>query len=95
MRHDRTYNEHNFKRWSGKPWLDVRQPGAVAIESEGQEVYAGPRPLEEVERGEIVKALDHFGGNRQRTAAALGIGVRTLGLKLKKWKEENLISQGV
>lgn len=76
------------------PWLNVKQPGGVVVEAE-KELYKGPRPLDEIERGEIVKALDHFGGNRQRTAAALGIGVRTLGLKLKKWKEDNLIGQGV
>ena len=51
------------------------------------------RPLEEVERDQIVRTLDHFHGNRARTARALGIGVRTLGLKLKKWKAEDLIPQ--
>ncbi|WP_428386565.1 sigma-54-dependent transcriptional regulator [Mucisphaera sp.] len=54
----------------------------------------GPvRSLEEVEREQIVQALGYFGGNRQKTAKALGIGVRTLGLKLKKWKEQRLIAQ--
>jgi DNA-binding NtrC family response regulator len=53
------------------------------------------QPLEEIERQQIVTALDRFGGNRQRTAEALGIGVRTLGLKLKKWKEANLVAQTV
>jgi len=52
----------------------------------------GVRRLEEIERQAIIEALDHFGGHRQKTAAALGIGVRTLGLKLKKWKEERLVS---
>ena len=28
----------------------------------------------------------------QKTARALGIGVRTLGLKIKKWKEEQLVA---
>jgi DNA-binding NtrC family response regulator len=54
-----------------------------------------PRPLEDVERDEIVRALGHFGGNRMRTAEALGIGVRTLGLKLKKWKEMNLVASSL
>lgn len=53
------------------------------------------RPLEEVERDRIVHALGRFNGNRTRTAEALGIGVRTLGLKLKKWKEQNLVAQSV
>ncbi|MEM9915882.1 MAG: sigma-54 dependent transcriptional regulator [Planctomycetota bacterium] len=53
------------------------------------------RPLEEVERDRIVHALGQFNGNRTRTAEALGIGVRTLGLKLKKWKEQNLVAQTI
>ena len=53
------------------------------------------QPLEEVERDRILHALDRFNGNRTRTAQALGIGVRTLGLKLKKWKELNLVAQTV
>lgn len=56
----------------------------------------GPlRSLEEVEREEVLRALGRFSGNRTRTAQALGIGVRTLGLKLKKWKEQNLVAQSV
>ena len=47
--------------------------------------------LEVVERQQILRTLDRFHGNRQRTARALGIGVRTLGLKLKKWKESQLV----
>ena len=49
----------------------------------------------EVERDRIVHALGRFNGNRTRTAEALGIGVRTLGLKLKKWKELNLVAQTI
>jgi DNA-binding NtrC family response regulator len=51
--------------------------------------------LEDMERNQIVRALGQFGGNRVRTAEALGIGVRTLGLKLKKWKELNLVAQTI
>lgn len=49
------------------------------------------RPLSDIERETIVHTLAHFHGHRQKTAKALGIGVRTLGLKLKKWKEEELV----
>ncbi|MFG0328221.1 MAG: sigma-54-dependent transcriptional regulator [Phycisphaerales bacterium JB037] len=49
------------------------------------------RPLADIEREVIVTTLKQFNGHRQRTARALGIGVRTLGLKLKKWKEEHLV----
>lgn len=51
------------------------------------------RTLDEIEREAIVRTLMKMGRHRQRTAQALGIGVRTLGLKLKKWKEEQLIEQ--
>ncbi len=53
------------------------------------------RPLEDAERQHVLAALEHFDGNRTRTAEALGIGLRTLGLKLKKWKEQNLVAAGV
>jgi len=52
----------------------------------------GDRTLSEIEREEIVATLQRFNGHRQKTAKALGIGVRTLGLKLKKWKEDSLVS---
>ena len=52
----------------------------------------GDKTLSEIEREEIVATLERFNGHRQKTAKALGIGVRTLGLKLKKWKEDSLVS---
>jgi DNA-binding NtrC family response regulator len=54
-------------------------------------VPAEPEPLEETERRAIITALKSYNGHRQKTAIALGIGVRTLGLKLKKWKSQNLV----
>jgi two-component system, NtrC family, response regulator HydG len=53
------------------------------------------KPLEDLEREAIVSALRRFNGHRQKTAIALGIGVRTLGLKLKKWKQEKLIAESL
>jgi DNA-binding NtrC family response regulator len=44
--------------------------------------------LEDMERDVIEKTLTRFSGHRERTAKALGIGVRTLGMKLKRWREE-------
>jgi DNA-binding NtrC family response regulator len=49
--------------------------------------------LEEIEREAILATLERNRGHRVRSAKDLGIGVRTLGLKLKKWKEEALIPQ--
>ncbi len=60
----------------------------------GADAGEGPiKTLAEIEREIIVQTLRRFNGHRQRTAKALGIGVRTLGLKLKKWKEEQLVEQ--
>jgi DNA-binding NtrC family response regulator len=51
----------------------------------------GKLTLEDIEREVIVATIEHNRGHRQRSASALGIGVRTLGLKLKKWKEQQLV----
>jgi len=51
----------------------------------------GELTLADIERETIVATLRRNGGHRQRSAKALGIGVRTLGLKLKKWKEDRIV----
>jgi len=43
-------------------------------------------PLEDVEREMIHATLEKFGGHRTRTAEALGISVRTLGMKVKAYR---------
>lgn len=57
----------------------------------GEAIQIAGRQLEDIERDAIIRTLNKFNGHRQRTAHALGIGVRTLGLKLKKWKELQLV----
>ena len=49
-------------------------------------------PLAEVEKRVILETLAKFEGHRARTAGALGIGVRTLGIKLKKWREDGVLA---
>jgi len=56
-------------------------------------VCDGALTLDEIERRSIVATLERNRGHRQKSAKALGIGVRTLGLKLKKWKEDALVPQ--
>ncbi len=88
-----------------EPWV---RHGAAAptqqIEAKPQQHHAGTpqrddqdviKTLEELERETIVQTLHMFKGHRQRTAVALGIGVRTLGLKLKKWKELQLVAESL
>lgn len=75
-----------------------QQPQAQRVSAGSPEAIASmiePRPLADIERDVIVETLHRFNGHRQKTAKALGIGVRTLGLKLKKWKEENLVEQSL
>jgi len=67
-----------------EPWLNGR--GAQAFEP-----LFNLRPghiLEDAERLLIERTLRQFGGHREKTARALGIGVRTLSLKLKKWQQQ-------
>ncbi|MBL0927996.1 MAG: sigma-54-dependent Fis family transcriptional regulator [Phycisphaerales bacterium] len=69
------------------PEIVVTEAGKRPYRLTGDE----PRPLADLEREVIVETLQKFKGHRQKTAHALGIGVRTLGLKLKKWKEQHLV----
>ena len=66
------------------------------IRSASAPVVSGePKPLSDIEREVIVETLQRFNGHRVKTAQALGIGVRTLGLKLKKWKEMHLVADSL
>ena len=53
----------------------------------------GRLTLADIEREAILATLDANRGHRQKSARALGIGVRTLGMKLKRWKEEQLVPE--
>ncbi len=64
-----------------EPWLKVRPTAGGPGDLDN-------KPLAEVEKHVILAALERFKGHRMKTAHALGIGVRTLGMKLKKWKED-------
>lgn len=67
-----------------EPWLRVR-PGSDSAAA-AAESLAG-KPLAEIEKQVILSTLQQFKGHRMKTAGALGIGVRTLGMKLKQWKD--------
>jgi len=67
--------------------------GNAAMAAAGGMISISGRLLEDIERDAIVRTLQRFSGHRQKTAQALGIGVRTLGLKLKKWKSERLVEE--
>jgi DNA-binding NtrC family response regulator len=68
-----------------EPWLRNTHgisTGAIAVQG-----LAG-KPLADIEKQVILSTLEQFKGHRIKTATALGIGVRTLGMKLKRWREE-------
>ncbi len=82
-----------------EPWLRGSSPTphpapSQQIESKSY-LHAPGKTLEEIEREAIVETLMRLSGHRQRTAQALGIGVRTLGLKLKKWKQMGLVMESL
>jgi len=64
------------------PWLET-----AAADDESA---ADGDLLAVMERKLILSTLRRFGGHRARTSSALGIGVRTLGMKLKRYREEGL-----
>jgi DNA-binding NtrC family response regulator len=64
-----------------EPWLRNGEMTISAAQS-----LAG-KPLADIEKQVILSTLTQFQGHRIKTASALGIGVRTLGMKLKRWKE--------
>ncbi len=75
--------------------LSAQVAAAQGAEPNTPIVCDGSLTLDEIERRAIVATLEKHRGHRQRSAVALGIGVRTLGLKLKKWKEEALVPQSL
>jgi two-component system response regulator HydG len=67
-----------------QPWLQI---GSVDPLAGTVEALAG-QPLADIEKRVILSTLQQFRGHRIKTAGALGIGVRTLGMKLKRWRDE-------
>ncbi|WP_308418558.1 sigma-54 interaction domain-containing protein [Chitinimonas arctica] len=60
-------------RQESKPFMAI-QPGV---------------PLAEVERALILATLEHFGGHKEKTAAALGVSLKTLYNRLKEYADES------
>jgi two-component system, NtrC family, response regulator HydG len=70
-----------------EPWLGG---GPIADAAAAVASTLAGQPLAEIEKQVILSTLEKFNGHRIKTATSLGIGVRTLGMKLKKWKEEGV-----
>ncbi len=65
--------------------LSAGPRGALGAAPSGAERSAEPQTLEAIERRSIERALARHGGHRQRAAEELGIGVRTLYDKIKRY----------
>jgi two-component system response regulator FlrC len=66
-------------------WIDPAPAGATAVAAPAVASAELSGSLEELERGAIQRALGACGGNRKRAAEQLGIGLRTLYEKLKRY----------
>ncbi len=69
------------------PWLATIGVSEQAIGA----MVEGNGILEELERRTILQVLEKHNGHRLRTAKELGIGLRTLGMKLKKLKDDGIL----
>ncbi|MCH2137576.1 MAG: hypothetical protein MK074_00800 [Phycisphaerales bacterium] len=69
--------------------LSQQAPSAGAL------VCDGDSTLADLERQAVLATLRAQGGHRRRTAAALGIGLRTLGVKLSQWRKAQLLPPGI
>jgi DNA-binding NtrC family response regulator len=67
-----------------EPWL---RPTAPPLEDFGP--LREGRMLEDMERQLIERTLGKYNGHRAKSAKALGMGVRTLTMKLKQWREQD------
>ena len=93
--------------WSGQDNEAVAIPvnGGVSSDNGTSDILGNGFPdwmvcngrllLSDIEREAILATLASHDGHRQKSARALGIGVRTLGLKLKKWKDERIVEATV
>jgi DNA-binding NtrC family response regulator len=72
----------------GDEWLELDSSRSVKHEA-GQ--YLSVRvgsPLADVERSLIFATLEHYGGHKERTAAALGVSLKTLYNRLKEYSAD-------
>jgi DNA-binding NtrC family response regulator len=72
----------------GDTWLQFDAPKAVSAQGEFVTVKVGT-PLAQAERTLILATLQRFGNHKEKTAAALGISLKTLYNRLKEYAHES------
>jgi two-component system response regulator FlrC len=65
---------------------DVLRAADLSVPSAGADAHEDARTMDDIERAAIQDALREVGGNRRLAAERLGIGVRTLYEKLKRYE---------
>ena len=85
LRYQQLIDENRSLRQQVAPAGQDESPATGVVEAARN--LAG-KPLADIEKQVILSTLEQFKGHRLRTAHALGIGVRTLGMKIKRWREE-------
>jgi DNA-binding NtrC family response regulator len=70
------------------PQAEVGTPLPAASSGRSLSVHVG-MSLAEVERMMIYATLDHYGGHKEKTAATLGVSLKTLYNRLKEYAEES------
>ncbi len=75
--------------------VDIAAPGAPAISApevqQGVLKIAVGTPLTEAQRAIIMATLDHFSGDKRRTALALGISPKTLYNRLEEFRKHGYV----
>ncbi|MED5619008.1 sigma-54-dependent transcriptional regulator [Ideonella sp. BN130291] len=72
----------------GDEWLQFEAPKASSGDGATITVRVGT-PLAEVERTLILATLQRFGNHKEKTAAALGVSLKTLYNRLKEYSQES------
>ncbi|MFN3406342.1 MAG: sigma-54 interaction domain-containing protein [Caldimicrobium sp.] len=85
---DEDENKSDFIREFPGEKVEVKEKLGTKFDIKIEEI----KPLEEMEREAIIKALRLTKGNKTKAAELLGITVRTLRNKLNEYREKNLIS---
>ena len=72
----------------GDEWLDLDSSRSVKREAGPYLSVRVGSPLADVERSLIFATLEHYGGHKERTAAALGVSLKTLYNRLKEYSAD-------
>lgn len=72
----------------GDEWLELDSSRSVQREAGPYLSVRVGSPLADVERSLIFATLEHYGGHKERTAAALGVSLKTLYNRLKEYSSD-------